>query len=202
MSYWPSCGGSRPRAWREMRIERLDVHGDAREHRLTATAARLRSLVASAADVEGEVREILARVRAGGDEAVRDYTRRFDTEGNEPRGLLVAPHELTGALEQLSPELVAGLQVAIANVALVAQSGVSEDIRVDLLQGHQVILREVPVQTSAVYVPGGRAPYASTVVMGVVSARAAGVIDVAVCAPPGGDGQIDPVILGTCRMCG
>ena len=52
------------------------------------------------------------------------------------------------------------------------------------------------------YVPGGRAPYPSTVVMGVVTARSAGVIEVAVCAPPGADGQIDPVILGTCRLCG
>jgi len=51
-------------------------------------------------------------------------------------------------------------------------------------------------------VPGGRAPYPSTVVMGVVTARSAGVIDVAVCAPPGPDGQIDPTILGTCRLCG
>ena len=60
----------------------------------------------------------------------------------------------------------------------------------------------MPVGSAAVYVPGGRAPYPSTVVMGVVTARAAGVLDVAVCAPPGADGQIDPVILGTCRLCG
>ncbi|HMD52769.1 MAG TPA: histidinol dehydrogenase, partial [Solirubrobacteraceae bacterium] len=55
---------------------------------------------------------------------------------------------------------------------------------------------------AAVYVPGGRAPYPSTVVMGVVTARSAGVVDVAVCAPPGADGEIDPAILGTCRLCG
>ncbi|HEX4564627.1 MAG TPA: histidinol dehydrogenase, partial [Solirubrobacteraceae bacterium] len=45
-------------------------------------------------------------------------------------------------------------------------------------------------------------PYPSTVAMGVVTARAAGVIDVAVCAPPGADGQIDAAILGACRLCG
>jgi histidinol dehydrogenase len=50
-------------------------------------------------------------------------------------------------------------------------------------------LREVPVGSAAVYVPGGRAPYPSTVVMGVVTARAAGVLDVAVCAPPGPTGR-------------
>ena len=56
--------------------------------------------------------------------------------------------------------------------------------------------------SAAVYVPGGRAPYPSTAVMGVVTARAAGVLDVVVCSPPGRDGQIDPVILGTCRLLG
>src|SRR5207302_413917 len=61
---------------------------------------------------------------------------------------------------------------------------------------------EVRVAHAAVYVPGGRAPYPSTVVMGVVAARAAGVLDVAVCSPPGRDRQIDAAVLGTCRLCG
>lgn len=56
--------------------------------------------------------------------------------------------------------------------------------------------------SAAVYVPGGRAPYPSTVAMGVVTARAAGVLEVVVCAPPGEDGQIDFSILAACRLCG
>src|SRR5262249_25545857 len=71
-----------------------------------------------------------------------------------------------------------------------------------LPQGQRISLREQPVEAAAVYVPGGRAPYPSTAVMGVVTARAAGVLDVAVCTPPGRDGQIDPAILGTCRLLG
>ena len=78
----------------------------------------------------------------------------------------------------------------------------AQDVAVELPQGQRIVLREVPVASAAVYVPGGRAPYPSTVVMGVVTARAAGVIDVAVCAPPGPGGEIDPAILGTCRLCG
>jgi histidinol dehydrogenase len=185
-----------------MRIERLDV---ARMDRLggpAAVACHLRSLVPGGVSVEKAVREIVERVRAQGDEAVRDYTRRFDTAGNDPEPLVVSPEELDEAITLLPLELVAGLQVAIANVALVAQAGVSEDLAVDLPQGQRITLREVPVDSAAVYVPGGRAPYASTVVMGVVTARAAGVLNVAVCAPPGADGQIDPRILGVCRLCG
>ncbi len=65
-----------------------------------------------------------------------------------------------------------------------------------------MILREVPVRRGAVYVPGGRAPYPSTVVMGVVCARVAGVQEIAVCAPPGPDGEVNSVVLGACRLAG
>jgi histidinol dehydrogenase len=185
-----------------MEITRLDVEGVARLGGPAGAAARVRQLVAGGASVEAEVREIVQRVRSEGDSAVIDYTRRLDTGGADPRPLRVAPEELDEAIKLLPLELVAGLQVAIANVALVSQAGVSEDLAVELPQGQRVLLREVPVSSAAVYVPGGRAPYPSTVVMGVVTARSAGVIDVAVCAPPGAGGDIDPLILGTCRLCG
>jgi histidinol dehydrogenase len=167
-----------------------------------ALAAHLRSLVPAPESVAGEVRDIVTAVRDRGDEAMFDYTRRFDTAGGEPRALVVPARELDDALTQLPFELVAGLQVAIANVAEIAQAGVAAEASVRLAQGQTVRVREVPVASAAVYVPGGRAPYPSTVVMGVVTARAAGVLDVAVCSPPGPDGQIDDVVLGTCRLCG
>ena len=185
-----------------MRIERLSEQDLARLGGPAGAAAHVRALVPDGDSVAEPVREILARVRDEGDAAVLDYTRRFDTDGNEPRPLRVAPEELDGAIKQLPLELIAGLQVAIVNVALVADAGVRGDATVDLPQGQRIVLREVPVSSAAVYVPGGRAAYPSTVVMGVVTARSAGVVDVAVCAPPGSDGQIDPAILGTCRLCG
>jgi histidinol dehydrogenase len=185
-----------------MRIERLGVADVARLGGKRAAAEHVRALIPDGASVEQAVREIVQGVRAGGDGAVREYTRRFDTAGNEPRPLIVAPEELDAAIRELPLELVAGLQVAIANVAEVAQAGVDESRTVSLSQGQSVTLREVPVGAAAVYVPGGRAPYPSTVVMGVVTARAAGVLDVVVCSPPGADGQIDPTILGACRLCG
>jgi histidinol dehydrogenase len=185
-----------------MRLTRLDAGEVARHGGPEGASAHLRSLIGAAASVEDQVRAIIERVRAEGDAAVIEYTRSFDTAGEEPKPLLVGDDELDDAIRQLPLELVAGLQVAIKNVALVAEAGVNEEIGLELSQGHRIVLREVPVASAAVYVPGGRAPYASTVVMGVVTARAAGVLDVSVCAPPGPDGEIDPVILGTCRLCG
>ncbi|HMD57266.1 MAG TPA: histidinol dehydrogenase [Solirubrobacteraceae bacterium] len=185
-----------------MRLERLDVAAVARLGGVEAAARHVRALVPGGASVREAVGEILAAVRSEGDAAVLRYTRAFDTGGAEPTVLRVGERELDEALLSLSRELVAGLQVAIANVAVVADAGVGSDVPVLLPQGQRIVLREVPVGSAAVYVPGGRAPYPSTVVMGVVTARAAGVLDVAVCSPPAGDGEIDRVILGTCRLCG
>jgi histidinol dehydrogenase len=202
-----------------MRLQRLTVDELERLGGPAGAAAHLRSLVPGGESVEQAVSEIVQRVRAEGDAAVRDYTRRFDTGGGDTGGgdsggagssdaeigqrpLAVAPEELDQAIKLLPLELVAGLQVTIANVALVADAGVREELAIDLPQGQRIALRELPVGSAAVYVPGGRAPYPSTVAMGVVTARAAGVLDVAVCAPPRADGQIDATILGACRLCG
>ncbi len=187
-----------------MHLERITAEQLERLGGPIPTATYLRTLVPGAASVEQPVREILERVRAEGDAAVLDYTRRFDLqEHTEPRPLVVAPQELDEALETLPLELVAGLQVTIANVAQVADAAVNNERRLELPQGHHVDLREQPVGSAAVYVPGGRAPYPSTVAMGVVTARAAGVLDVAVTAPPSAEaGEIDSAILGACRLCG
>jgi histidinol dehydrogenase len=166
-------------------------------------AAHLRRLIGGVEGVEEAVATIVSHVRAEGDEAVDEYTRRFDTDGAEPREIRVAPEELDEALEAMPLEVVAGLQVAIANVARVADASIgSEQVLVELPQGHTVALREMPVGAAGIYVPGGRAAYPSTVAMGVVTARAAGVLDVAVCTPPGPDGQAHPAILAACRLCG
>jgi histidinol dehydrogenase len=173
-----------------MRLERLDAEG-----RPAALARRLRRLAPPGGDAE-------ELVHHEGDEAVLQYTREFDTGGADPPPLLVEQAELDEAIRGLPLDVVAGLQVAIANVAQVSQASVGEDVATQLPQGQRVTVRELPVRAAAVYVPGGRAPYPSTAVMGVVTARAAGVLDVVVCSPPGRDGRIDPLILGTCRLLG
>jgi histidinol dehydrogenase len=181
------------------RLNPLDVesHGGVR-----ATARHLRSLAPTADSVTEVVRDIIAAVRTGGDAALRAHTMRLDTAGTDPGTLLVPDETLERSLDALEPGVRAALEQAIANVMTVCQAQVSEDHDVVLAQGQVVRLREVPVQRAAVYVPGGRAPYPSTVVMGVVAARAAGVIDVVVCAPPGPDGEVNPLILGASRLCG
>jgi histidinol dehydrogenase len=166
-----------------------------------ALAARLRTLVPSGASVTATVAEIVERVRQEGDGAVLDYTRRLDTAGADPRPLRVSELELAGALANLDPAVRRGLERAIENVRRVAEAGLREDREVRF-GGHAIALREAPVDSAGVYVPGGRAPYPSTVVMGVVTARTAGVPSVAVCAPPGAGGGVDAVVLAACALTG
>ncbi len=148
------------------------------------------------------VAEIIEEVRIRGDEAVREFTERFDHAELGPDQLRVDANELEASIGVLEPDVLNGLRTAIANVKAVAQAQVrDEPVTVELPQGHTVEVVEHAVERAAVYVPAGRAPYPSTVVMGAVTARAAGVHEIAVCAPPGPGGRANPVILAACVLC-
>jgi histidinol dehydrogenase len=160
-------------------------------------AARVRALVPAGDSVAADVAEIVAAVRERGDEAVREYQQRFsDSHGSG----LGPPLKLPGAaleiaLDGLDPAVRAGLEVAIANVRAVAEAGLDPEAGAILPQGQTVTLRDVPVRRAAVYAPAGRHPYPSSVVMGAVTARAAGVDEVYVASAP------DPTVLAACALC-
>ncbi len=155
---------------------------------------RLSCTVADAADVAARVRgtvagidpaevtAIIDDVRARGDAAVREYEQRFG--GSEPPAA------------ELDLAVRAGLETAIANVRAVAEAGLDDETMVTLPEGQSVRLREVPVRRAAVYAPGGRNPYPSSVIMGAVTARAAGVDEVVVAGPA------HPLILAAAELCG
>jgi histidinol dehydrogenase len=148
-----------------------------------------------------EVRVILEEVRAGGDRAVIRFTEHFDRAELGPEELRVESRELEAAVGVLEPQVLRGLRTAIANVRAVARAQLREPVIVDLEQGQRVEIAEVPVRRVAIYVPAGRAPYPSTAVMGAVTARSAGVEEVAVCAPPGPGGRAHPLVLAACVLC-
>ena len=148
------------------------------------------------------VAEIIEEVRRGGDAAVLEFTERFDHAELAPDQLRVDANELEASIGVLEPDVLAGLRTAIANVKAVAKAQVRHDrVTVELPQGHSVEILERPVRRAGIYVPGGRAPYPSTVVMGAIPARVAGVEQIAVCAPPGAGGRAHPVILAACVLC-
>ncbi len=145
--------------------------------------------------------EIIARVRASGDDALRFYTREYDTGGTTPAALRVPEAELDTAEARLD-DAVRGRPAPRHRQRHEGRRG-RIGLRPDRhLRRPRGPLREVPVDSAAVYVPGGRAPYPSTVIMGVVTARVAGVQNIAVCAPPGADGEVNSAVLGACRLAG
>jgi histidinol dehydrogenase len=177
-------------------VERLAVGpGDAER-----MAAHVRGYIPAPGSVADRVAGILESVREGGDHQLLAHERRFAAArgeaAGEPGPLRVPGDELRAALDALDPAVRAGLELASANVGRIAAAGLGEDRDVELPQGQRIRLREVPVRRAAVYAPGGRRPYPSSVVMGAVTARAAGVGDIGVAAPA------HPLILAACALCG
>jgi histidinol dehydrogenase len=176
-----------------MRIERLS----------NADAAGVRALWPAAPNVEDDVRAIVEQVRSGGDAALRELAERFDPAGIAPDRLAVPAQEIEGALGWAEDSILDSLRVAIANVKAVADAQVGHGAVVELADGQYVDIAEVAVHRAGIYVPSGRAPYPSTVIMCAVSARAAGVQEIALCAPPSvADARIHPMILAACALCG
>ncbi len=161
-----------------------------------AVARALRVAGSTPAGVRDAVAEIIQTVETGGDAALLDYVGRFDLGGKSVGAVRVPAEALDPGL--LSADVRAGLETAIVNVAVVADAGVSDRVHVDLPQGHTVDLREVPVRSAAIYAPGGQAAYPSTIIMGVVTARAAGVERICILTPP----PVSDVVLGTAALCG
>jgi histidinol dehydrogenase len=166
-------------------------------------AAAVRALWPAPPDVEADVRAIVDQVRSGGDAALRELAERFDPAGVAPDRLAVPAQEVEAALAWAEPEILDSLRLAIANVRTVAEAQVEHGVTVEPGEGQYVEIAELPVRRAGVYVPAGRAPYPSTVIMCAVTARAAGVHEIAVCSPPSvADARVHPMILAACALCG
>ena len=143
---------------------------------------------------------ILDDVRQRGDEAVREYTQRFD-------GFLPDPIAIDeGALEQawigLSKDLRDALELAHRRIHDFHQRQRPSDLVMKGVHGEQLGRRWRPVQRAGLYVPGGRAAYPSTVLMNAVPARVAGVEEIVIASPAGPDGQVNPVVLAAAHLAG
>lgn len=148
-----------------------------------------------------DVSEIEAEVAAGGDQALLDLTRRFDATEAQDLRLDVSLDQAAAALQQVGPEVVQALEIAISNVGQVAQAQLNGQQRVELPQGQVITVGEAPVTAAGIYAPGGRASYPSSVIMGCVTARVAEVDRVVLATPPGPDGRVNPVTLAAASLC-
>jgi histidinol dehydrogenase len=152
-------------------------------------------------DVDGAVASILAAVARSGDEAVIDYTRRFDRLDLTPGTMRVGAHEIDEALGACPPEALAALETARDRIeAFHIRQRPVDDSHTDAL-GVEMGLRWSAIEAVGLYVPGGTASYPSSVLMNAVPARVAGVPRVVMVAPTP-DGRINPLVLAAARLAG
>jgi histidinol dehydrogenase len=141
-------------------------------------------------------------VAADGDAAVLRYTAKFDTD-HEPTALEVSGERADAALAALDPNVRQALDLAAANIRLVAEEQLPKDQVVTRLpQGQRVTVRDVPVRAAGIYAPGGKAAYPSSVLMCCIPARVAGVDRIALASPPGRDGHMHPLVLAAAALSG
>jgi histidinol dehydrogenase len=145
------------------------------------------------------VRETLAAVRADGDGAVQATNARVG--GGRPDGrLVITADELRQAAERLELEVRTALEQAIDHVRRFAETQRPVSATTVIARGIEIERRWTPIAAVGCYVPGGSAPYPSSLVMTVVPAQVAGVERIVVATPADGAGNIHPVLLGTAGL--
>ncbi len=150
-------------------------------------------------DVRDLVREILKGVRERGDQALKDYTERYD--GTVPIKLVYHADDFERAARRIDPELYKALELAHSQV----WECYSHELPAEesyMQRGIRVSRRIVPVSRAACYVPGGRARYPSSVIHSATVARVAGVSQVVIATPPMVSGTVDDATLAACHIAG
>jgi histidinol dehydrogenase len=152
------------------------------------------------AAVARSVAELIDAVRTDGDDALRDQARRFDRV--ELDSIEVPAAAMAAALRALDPGLRSALEAAAAAIGRFHRAQRPRPLVVDAAPGLVLGRRPDPLSRVGVYAPGGRAAYPSSVLMGVVPARVAGVGEVIVCSPAGPDGRPPALVMAACAVAG
>lgn len=151
-------------------------------------------------DVRGVVTEILSAVRARGDDALREFTLRFD--GAVPPSLRVSPQERDLIAQGVDPELDQAIRQAIANIQAFHRSQKFEESAVETTPGVTCFRRSVPIDRVGIYIPGGTACLFSTLIMLAVPALVAEVKEIVLCTPGRSEGSLNPVIARVASLLG
>ena len=148
-----------------------------------------------------QVREIISDVADKGDQAVIEYTKKFDNLQLTANQLRVSKQDIDAARADADPSFMAAVRRSAENIR-----SYQERIKPKTTQwtenGVELGIRFEPIQRVGVYAPGGKAVYPSSVLMSVIPAQVAGVQEIAVCCSPGLAGKVDPTMLAVCAELG
>lgn len=150
-------------------------------------------------EVESRVRDIINDVRVNGDEALRRLAMQFDKADLDT--IEVPQSRLEKALAEVDGKVLDSIRKAASNIEAFHRAQLVEPIEVETLPGVRCVQRQVPIPKVGLYIPGGRAPLFSTVLMLAIPARLAGCKEVVLCTPSGAGGHIAPEILAAAAIC-
>ena len=177
----------------DLRDRQLDRAG------LAAVVPRATMDLAVASEI---ARELIDDVRARGEVALLDQAERLD--GVRPAAIRIHAPEISKAVRALPADVRTALETAIERVSSTSRAQVPQGLATTIGPGAEVIQRWQPVDRVGLYVPGGKAPLASSVIMNVVPAQVAGVASIALASPPQAafQGAVHPTILGAAGLLG
>ena len=151
-------------------------------------------------EITEQVAAILSEVRTGGDRALQRITQRI--EGRTPARFEVSAEEVRAAAGQLPATLKESLATARTNIEAFHRAQLPTEIRTETMPGVCCLQRAVPIDRVGLYIPGGKAPLFSTVLMLALPARVAGCREVILCTPARADGSVSAEILYAAGLCG
>lgn len=167
--------------------------------------ARFTELLATkreaSAEVGAVVAEVIARVRAEGDQAVMDYTRRFDRFDPSEKGLKITREEIDAAYAAVDRPTLEALKIARNRIEQHHSRQRPSDLRYRDDIGVELGWRWTAIHTVGIYVPGGLASYPSSVLMNAIPARVAGVERIVMTVPTP-DGALNPLVLVAADLAG
>ncbi len=155
----------------------------------------------SASDVDTAVAAIIEDVRARGDEALTEFSLRFDRVNLRASGIAIGADEIAAAVTDCEPRALEALKLAHSRVTSYHERQKPADLRFTDAIGVELGWRWRPIDSVGLYVPGGAASYPSSVVMNAVPAKVAGCRRLAMVVPTP-DGRINPLVLAAARIAG
>jgi histidinol dehydrogenase len=183
-------------------LRRLDLAAAATDPAVgTEVSALMRRGAVPDPRVREGVRAILASIKTGGDGAVREVNARFGG-GRASGSLLVSKAEMEAARDALPPRIRAGLEQMIEHIRRFAATELPETRVTTIVPGVEIERRWVPLASVGVYAPGGSAAYPSSLLMGVVPAKVAGVGRIVVASPADPVGRLNQTLLGAAGLVG
>ncbi len=150
----------------------------------------------------GTVQEIVEDVKKRGDEALFEYTRKFDHAEITPENIRVTEEEIREAMESVDEKLLKVMKKSMANIRDHHERQKRQSWFESRPDGTILGQKITALESAGVYVPGGKAAYPSSVLMNIIPAKVAGVGRIAMVTPPGKDGKVNPVTLTAAHLAG